>query len=156
MGTNADEIFMRAALEEAQVAFSMGEVPVGAVIVCQGEVIAKGHNTREGQNDISGHAEINAIKEAERVLGRWTLEGCTLYVTLEPCLMCAGAIRQSRLSCLVFGARDEEEGAVVSAFHAFDKDNGIQNVVGYVLEEECSKTIKDFFAFQRDKKRIKP
>ena len=144
-----DEEFMRLALEEAKNAFDLGEVPVGAVVVKDGKVIASGRNSRETERDISGHAEINAIKEAERVLGRWTLEGCSLYVTLEPCPMCAGAIKQSRLSSLVFGAKDEAEGAVVSRYHIFDSDNGAQSIVYGVLEEECSQLLKDFFAEKR-------
>ena len=146
---NADERYMRLALEEAEKAAEEGEVPVGAVIVFHDQVIAMAHNTRESDLDISGHAEINAIKRAEKTLGRWTLEGCALYVTLEPCLMCAGAIRQSRLTTIVYGADDEAEGAVCSAFHVFDADNGAQNVVPHVLAEECSAIIKTFFAARR-------
>lgn len=144
-----DETYMRLALAEAQLAFDIGEVPVGAVIVKDGTVLSSAYNTRENDNDISGHAEINAIKAAEQRLGRWSLEGCTLYVTLEPCPMCGGAIKQSRLSSLVFGAKDEEEGAVVSRYHLFDADNGIQNVSFGVLEEECANILKAFFAKQR-------
>ena len=127
----------------------MGEVPVGAIIVKDGQIIARAHNTREGDKDISGHAEINAIRLAEKALGRWTLEGCVLYVTLEPCLMCAGAIKQSRLSSVVFGAKDEAEGAVVSKYHVFDDVNGSIGVVYGVLEEPCSELLKSFFAARR-------
>lgn len=145
----ADEKYMKLALEEAERSIADGEVPVGAVVVYQGRVIAKAHNTRENDNDISGHAEINAIRLAEKALGRWTLEGCSLYVTLEPCLMCAGAIRQSRLTTLVYGAGDAEEGAVKSAFHVFDGDNGSQNIVSGVLENDCSDILKRFFSSRR-------
>ena len=140
---------MQLALEEARLAFDLGEVPVGAVVVKDGKVLASAHNTRESGCDISGHAEINAMKAAEQALGRWTLEGCSLYVSLEPCPMCAGAIKQSRLSSLIFGAKDESEGAVVSKYHIFDSDNGSQSVVFGVLEEECSQLLKDFFAQKR-------
>lgn len=147
---NRDEEFMRIALEEAKKAFDEGEVPIGAVIVSEGKVLSRGHNSRENELDISGHAEVNAIRQAEKALGKWSLEGCSLYVTLEPCLMCAGAIRQSRLSSLVFGALDEEEGAVVSAYHVFDGDNGLQNIVHGVLANECSNIIKVFFTKRRN------
>ncbi len=148
-----DVAFMKEALLEAEKAFALGEVPVGAVIVKDGKIVGRGHNTRETENDISGHAEINAIKEAEKVLGKWSLEHCSLYVTLEPCIMCGGAIRQSRLSTIVFGAKDEEEGAVVSKHHVFDGDNGLQNVHYGVLEKECSDIIKSFFAKRRNEKK---
>lgn len=146
---NRDEEYMRLALEEARRAYEEGEVPVGAVVVFSGRVLAAAHNTREGCLDISGHAEINAMRQAEKALGRWTLEGCTLYVTLEPCVMCAGAIRQSRLSSVVYGAADEKEGAVSSAFHVFDGDNATQTIVSGVLAKECSAILKDFFEKQR-------
>lgn len=148
-----DETFMRLALEEARKAARLGEVPVGAIVVKNGEVISRGHNTREGENDISGHAEINAIVAAEKAFGKWTLEGCSLYVTLEPCLMCAGAIKQARLSSIVFGAKDEEEGAIVSKYHVLDSDNGAQNIIASVLENECSMLIKTFFAKRRNQKK---
>ena len=148
-----DETYMRLALEEAEKAARLGEVPVGAIVVKNGEVISRGHNTREGENDISGHAEINAIVAAEKAVGKWTLEGCSLYVTLEPCLMCAGAIKQARLSSIVFGAKDEEEGAIVSKYHVLDSDNGSQNVIASVLENECSTLIKTFFAQRRNQKK---
>ena len=146
-----DESYMREALKEAGVALSLGEVPVGAVIVKDGTIVGRGHNTRETETDISGHAEINAIKDAEAKLGRWSLEGCALYVTLEPCLMCSGAIKQSRISSVVIGAPDEEEGAVVSRYHVFDEDNGKQNIVLGVLGEECAKALKSFFEGIRKK-----
>ncbi|MBQ7243631.1 MAG: tRNA adenosine(34) deaminase TadA [Bacilli bacterium] len=146
---NRDEEYMRLALEEARKAYEEGEVPVGAVVVFNGRILAAAHNTREGCLDISGHAEINAMRQAEKALGRWTLEGCTLYVTLEPCVMCAGAIRQSRLSSIVYGAADEKEGAVSSAFHVFDGDNATQTIVSGVLAKECSAILKDFFEKRR-------
>lgn len=152
MDMTRDEEYMRLALAEAEAAEKEGEVPVGAVVVFDGEVIAKGHNAREKDLDIAGHAEIVALKKAALALGRWSLEGCTLYVTLEPCLMCAGAIRQSRISTLVFGARDAEEGAVVSRHHVFDQDNGVQTIQTGVLEEDCAAIIKRFFLKKRREK----
>ena len=145
-----DLAFMNVASQEADLSFQAGEVPVGAVIVKDGEIIARARNTREQDLDISGHAEINAIKAAEKALGRWTLEGCTLYVTLEPCPMCAGAIKQSRLSSIVFGASDEAEGAVCSAYHLFDKDNGAQSVSKGVMEKECREILQRFFKTRRE------
>ena len=146
-----DELYMRLALAEATSALVEGEVPVGAVVVYEGKVIGVGRNSRESDLDISGHAEINALRAAAKARGSWNLEGCTLYVTLEPCLMCAGAIRQSRLSSLVFGAKDEKEGAVLSKFHVFDQDNAAQAIAHGVLEEECAAMLKRFFANARKK-----
>ena len=144
-----DEVFMRLALDEARKAAEEGEVPVGAVIVYEGKILCAAHNSRENALDISGHAEINAIRKAEELLGRWTLEGCTLYVTLEPCLMCAGAIRASRLTTLVYGASDPDEGAVKSKYHVFDADNGVPNILTGVMEAECSSVLKHFFLGRR-------
>ena len=144
-----DEEFMSEALKLARLAESEGEVPVGAVVVFQDRIIGRGRNSREQGADISGHAEINAIKDAERHLGKWTLEGCAIYVTLEPCLMCAGAIKQSRLKTIVFGAKDEAEGAVVSRYHVFDEDNANQTICIGVCGEEASTLLKDFFAKRR-------
>lgn len=144
-----DEAMMNEALAEARIAFEAGEVPVGAVVVKDGKIVGRGHNTREADLDISGHAEINAMKDAEKALGRWTLEGCALYVTLEPCLMCSGAIRQARLSTIVFGAKDEREGAVVSAHHVFDADNATQTIHGPLLEEKCVEILQEFFRKRR-------
>ena len=145
-----DELYMEEALAEAHLALAEGEVPVGAIVVYQGDIVGRGHNTRESNSDISGHAEINALKEASRHLGRWNTEGCTLYVTLEPCLMCGGAIKQSRLTSLVYGASDEEEGAL-SAYHVFDADNAVQTIVKGVKERECQDLLKDFFTSRRAK-----
>ena len=141
---------MELALEEAKKALSEGEVPVGAVLVKGDEVIAKGHNTRERENDISGHAEIVAMKEGAKKLGRWSLEECTLYVTLEPCLMCAGAIMQSRIRSLVYGADDPKVGAITSKYHVFDhQDSGIL-IYGGERAKECKALLDAFFAQQRN------
>ena len=147
---NQDKIFMELALEEARLSAEEGEIPVGAVIVKDGCVLAKTHNTREKSLDISGHAEVNAIRLAEKALGRWTLEGCSLYVTLEPCLMCSGAIKQSRLASLVFGAKDEADGAVVSKYHVFDSDNGTPTIACGLMEKESAELLKEFFRKQRE------
>ena len=147
-----DKRFMEEALAEARLALEEGEVPVGAVIVYKGNIIGRGHNSREGHQDISGHAEINALKEAAKTLGRWSMEGCTLYVTLEPCLMCGGAIKQSRLTSLVYGASDEQEGAL-SVYHVFDADNGAQTIHNGVCDAECQRILQQFFLQRRDKSR---
>ena len=150
-----DEVFMRLALDEARKAAEEGEVPVGAVIVYEGKTLCAAHNSRKKGLDISGHAEINAIRKAEELLGRWTLEGCTLYVTLEPCLMCAGAIKASRLTTLVYGASDPDEGAVKSKYHVFDADNGVPNILTGVMEAECSSVLKRFFLGRRKQNTVK-
>ena len=144
-----DEHFMDEALKEARLALEEGEVPVGAVVVQDGVIIGRGHNSREHGLDIAGHAEINAINDAARSCGRWSLEGCTLFATLEPCMMCAGAIRQSRIRTVVFGAKDEEEGAIVSAFHAFDADNGLITVSYGTREAKYQQLLRDFFVKKR-------
>lgn len=142
---------MEIALEEARLAYEENEVPVGAVILRNGELIARAHNTRETDLDISGHAEIKAMQLAAKVLGKWSLEGCRMVVTLEPCPMCAGAILQSRLSSLCFGAKDEKEGAIVSSFFLFDGKKETPLVNFGVKEEECTEILKSFFAKQRNR-----
>jgi tRNA(adenine34) deaminase len=146
-----DQEYMREAIKSAQIAAKNDEVPVGAVVVYGGEIIGVGHNQREEKEDISSHAEIEAIRQAEQRLGKWTLEGCTIYVTLEPCLMCAGAISQSRLERVVFGALDAKEGALVSHFNVY-ADPALTYrplVQGGVLETECRALLTSFFAVKR-------
>ncbi len=145
---------MNQAIAEAKAAFDEGEVPVGAVVVRNGEIIAKAHNHKEKDLDISSHAEINAIKEAEKALGRWDLHDCSLYVTLEPCLMCAGAILQSRIRYLCFGAADEKAGAIVSAYHVFDDKNAYTPplIDKGVCKNECVNLLVKFFEKQRTAK----
>ena len=140
---------MKLALLEAQAAAEEGEIPVGAVICRGNEILARAHNTREGDLDIAGHAEIKALQEAAKASGSWALEGCTLYVTLEPCPMCAGAILQSRISSLCFGAKDEREGAIVSKYHYFDDAKNAPLVRFGTLAEECSSLLKTFFEAKR-------
>ena len=143
---------MKAALKEAQKAYGLGEVPVGAVIVYQDKIIARGHNTRELKQSVLGHAEINAISKASKKIGSWRLEECSIYVTLEPCSMCSGAIIQSRIKNLYFGAYDLKTGAAGSVFNLFDYPfNHRVNVYGGILENECSQIIKDFFKELRQK-----
>ena len=143
---------MKEALKEAKKAYLLGEVPVGAVIVYKDKIIARGHNTRETEQTVLGHAEINAIKKASKKIGSWRLEDCDIYVTLEPCAMCSGAIIQSRIKNLYFGAYDPKTGVCGSVLNLFDYPfNHKVNVVGGVLEEECSRIIKDFFKDLRQK-----
>lgn len=143
---------MKAALKEAYKAYLLGEVPVGAVIVHNDKIIARGHNTRELKQSVLGHAEINAIRKASKKIGSWRLEECSIYVTLEPCSMCSGAIIQSRIKNLYFGAYDLKTGAAGSVFNLFDYPfNHRVNVLGGILENECSQIIKDFFKELRQK-----
>lgn len=150
--TNHDK-YMNAALEEAKIAFEEGEVPVGAIIVKNGEIIGRGHNHRETKNDIASHAEIEAIRDAEQHLGEWSLEGCSLYVTVEPCLMCSGAIKQARITAVYYGADDPSMGAIKSHYHVFDESNVEFDPLVYsgIKEAEASKLMKDFFASRRGK-----
>ena len=143
---------MKEALKEAHKAFILGEVPVGAVIVYNNKVIARGHNTREIKQSVLGHAEINAISKASKKIGSWRLEDCDIYVTLEPCSMCSGAIIQSRIKNLYFGAYDLKTGACGSVLNLFDYPfNHKVNVYGGIMEDECSRIIKDFFKELRQK-----
>lgn len=143
---NQDEYFMGLALKEAKKAELIDEVPIGAVIVHEGKVIAKAHNKRVSTNRTIAHAEILAIEKANKKIGSWRLEDMTLYVTIEPCPMCAGAILQSRVKRVVFGSRDYKAGAVGSVFNLFDYQfNHTVEITCGILEEDCSKTVKDFF-----------
>ncbi len=147
---NLDTKFMSQALREAEKAASEGEIPVGAVIVKDGEIIAVAHNNREATGDATGHAEILAIRKACESLGGWHLEKCTLYVTLEPCPMCMGAIINSRLGKLVFGAKDAKAGACGSVIDLCNYPlNHRPKVKGGFMSEECSKVLSDFFKNKR-------
>ena len=149
-----DEYFMRVALDEAEKAAEIGEVPVGAVVVCNGKIIAKAHNTRETDKNALCHAEVKAIDLACKRLGGWRLFMCELYVTLEPCPMCAGAIINSRIKRVIFGARDEKSGAVVSRERMFSLGfNHVPKVTEGVMEEECAKRLSEFFSALREKRR---
>ena len=142
--------FMRVALEEAEIAYELGEVPVGAVIVRDGAIIAKGHNTRETAFSAIGHAEISAIESACRTLHCWRLEDCTLYVTLEPCPMCAGAIVNARIPHVVFGASDASMGAMGSVIQItkYPLPSRPRATAG-VLETECGALLSRFFRERR-------
>ena len=147
---NLDENYMMMALSEAMVGASMGEIPVGAVIVKDGEVIASAHNLRENGGGATAHAEIVAINEASEKLGTWRLSGCELYVTLEPCPMCAGAIINSRLDRVVFGAKDPSMGALGSVIDLNDYPLGYKvEVKSGVLAEESLELLRDFFKDMR-------
>lgn len=148
MTKNDDDRFMRLAIEQARIAGRMGEVPIGAVITDGADkVVSSGYNLREAGNDPTAHAEIIAIKKAGEALGSWRLEGSVLYVTIEPCLMCMGAIILARIKRLVFGARDPKAGAVFSVFEIGNdrKLNHTVEVTEGVCAEECSALLKDFF-----------
>lgn len=137
---------MRKALAEAQQAFEEGEIPIGAVIVCQDRIIARAHNLTETLHDVTAHAEMQAITAAANELGGKYLTDCTLYVTIEPCTMCAGALGWSQISRIVYGAVDEKRGYQLYAPHAFHPK---ASVTKGVLEEECRALIQDFFKNKR-------
>lgn len=141
-----DKKFMYEALNEAKIALEKGEVPVGAVIVKDGKIIAKGRNMREEKQNALSHAEIEAINEACKNLNSWRLDGCEMYVTLEPCPMCAGAIINSRIKTLIFGAFDSKMGSIDSVVNLCDYPyNHKVEVYGGICEDECVKIMKDFF-----------
>jgi tRNA(adenine34) deaminase len=154
LSSTAYERFMLEALKEARLAFNEDEVPVGAVIEYRGEVFAKGHNRRIGKNSSIAHAEMEAIEEASRKHGDWRLEGMTLYVTSEPCIMCAGAAIHSRIGRVVYGCMEPKMGAAGSICNVFDIDklHHKPEVLGGVLENECSAVLTEFFEKLRDKK----
>ena len=156
-GEKDDERYMRLALEEADAAAAEGEVPIGAVVVCDGQVVACAHNRREADADPSAHAEFSAMVAASRALGRWRLTGCTVYVTLEPCLMCAGLMVNARIDRCVYGAADPKGGALGTLFdvscdprlnHAFPVTSG-------VLASEAADRLRAFFRTRRAALRAK-
>ena len=149
---NNKEIFMSAALAEAEKAYKLGETPIGAVVVKDGEIIARAHNLRETEKNALYHAEILAIDRACKALGGWRLHQCDLYVTLEPCIMCSGAIVQARIRNLYFGAPDPKGGAVFSIAD-IPSTKGLchrVNVEGGILSDECSEMLKRFFRELRE------
>ena len=143
---NKDEEYMRKALVEAEAAFREGEVPIGAVVVCQDRIIARAHNLTETLNDVTAHAEMQAITAAANQLGGKYLKDCTLYVTVEPCVMCAGALGWSQMSRVVYGASDEKRGYEKYAPHAMHPKC---EVTRGVLEEECRSLMQKFFQERR-------
>lgn len=147
-----DVIFMRAAIEQAKLAALEDEVPVGAVVVKDGEIISRGRNRRELGKNALLHAETEAIDLACKALGGWRLMGCTLYVTLEPCPMCAGAIINSRIERVVFGAYDKKAGSLGSVVNLFDLPyNHKPELLGGLMEEECAELLSSFFKKLRKK-----
>ncbi len=142
---------MRVALAEARAAFDEDEVPVGAVVVCRGRIVAAAHNQREALRDPTAHAEMIAITQAAEALGSWRLDGCTLYVTLEPCSMCAGAIVQARVPLVVYGAADPKAGACRSLFSIVTDErlNHRSQLLSGILEAECAEILKEFFVARR-------
>ncbi|MDD5524887.1 MAG: tRNA adenosine(34) deaminase TadA [Smithella sp.] len=148
-----DNDFMRIALEEAQKAYSCGEVPVGAVLVHKGNILARAHNSPIENNDPSAHAEILVLRQAGEKIGNYRLDGAGLYVTLEPCIMCAGAIVQARLTRVIFGTRDPKCGAVVSLFNVLNDErlNHHVEITEGILREECGQILSRFFREKRIK-----
>ncbi len=151
MWTEFDREMMSLALQQARMALDKGEIPVGAVVVHNNQVIAQAGNTREMQNDPAGHAEINALRMAAQSLGTWRLAGCTIYVTLEPCCMCAAAIVQSRLSRVVFGAYDRQAGGCGSLYRITEDPafNHFTPADGGLMEAECKALMAEWLAAKR-------
>ncbi|MCK8826693.1 tRNA adenosine(34) deaminase TadA [Natroniella acetigena] len=149
---NKDEYYMKIALEEAEKAFQKGEVPIAAIIVKNDQIIAKAHNLKESLQDPTAHAEVLAIRQATTSLGGWRLSGSSLYVTIEPCPMCAGAIVQARIDNLVYGANDLKAGAAGTLFNIVSDErlNHRLEVNTGVLEKECSQIMKEFFKKLRE------
>lgn len=147
-GIERDEFFMREALLEAGKAFDLGEVPIGAVVVLGDQIIGRGHNLRELEQDATLHAEMKAIRQANRHLNNWRLEDCELFVTLEPCPMCSGAVILSRVKRVVFGAFDPKAGTAGTFMNLLEDQrfNHQAQVVAGVLEEECRTILQSFFA----------
>ncbi|MCR5505900.1 MAG: tRNA adenosine(34) deaminase TadA [Bacilli bacterium] len=148
---NELEKFMSIALKEANKAKEIDEVPIGCIIVKDGKVIAKSFNKREHNQDPTGHAEIKTLQKAAKKLNSWRLEGCDLYVTLEPCIMCSGAIIQARIRRVIFGAYDSKGGGLGSSINVLDAHNINHHpeVIGGVLKEECAKILSEYFKEKR-------
>ena len=150
------ERFMKEAIRQAKKARALEEVPIGCVIVCDGKIIARGYNRRNTDKKTLSHAELNAIRKASKKLGDWRLEGCTMYVTLEPCQMCAGALVQSRIDRVVIGSMNPKAGCAGSVLNLLEMDgfNHKVEVEQGVLQEECSSMLSDFFRELREKKKM--
>lgn len=149
------EKYMKEAIRQARKADTLGEVPIGCVIIYEGKIIGRGYNRRNTDKSTLAHAEITAIKKASRVMGDWRLEGCTLYVTLEPCQMCAGAIVQARIPRVVIGSMNAKAGCAGSVLNLLQMEqfNHQAEITRGVLEEECSAMLSDFFRRLRIKKK---
>ena len=150
-----DEVSMKEALRQARKAYALMEVPIGCVIVYEGKIIARGYNRRNTDKNTTSHAEINAIRRASKKLGDWRLEGCTIYITLEPCQMCAGAIVQSRITRAVIGSMNPKAGCAGSVLNLLEMQefNHQVEVARGVLQEECSTMLSGFFRELREKKK---
>ena len=150
-----DERYMKEALRQARKAYALMEVPIGCVIVYEGKIIARGYNRRNTDQNTTSHAEINAIRRASKKLGDWRLEGCTIYITLEPCQMCAGAIVQSRITRAVIGSMNPKAGCAGSVLNLLEMQefNHQVEVERGVLQEECSAMLSGFFRELREKKK---
>ena len=151
----ADEKFMREAIRQAKKAYALDDVPIGCVIVYEGKIIARGYNRRNTDKNTLSHAELIAIKKASRKLGDWRLEGCTMYITLEPCQMCAGAMVQARVTEAVIGSMNPKAGCAGSVLNILEMEgfNHQVNVRRGVMEEECSRMLSGFFRELREKKK---
>ena len=152
-----DEKYMKAAIKEARKAYALDEVPIGCVIVQNNKIIARGYNRRNTDKNTLAHAEMSAIKKASKKTGDWRLEDCTMYVTLEPCQMCAGAIVQARIPHVVIGCMNPKAGCAGSIINILDikEFNHQVDITKGVLEEECSSMMKNFFAWLRESKKTK-
>ena len=150
------ERFMKEAIRQAKKALALAEVPIGCVIVHEGKIIARGYNRRNTDKNTLSHAELNAIRKASRVMGDWRLEGCTMYVTLEPCQMCAGALVQSRMDEVVIGCMNPKAGCAGSVLNLLDMPgfNHQVRITRGILEEECSSMLSDFFKQLRIQKNL--
>ena len=149
------EKYMREAIRQAKKAWALDEVPIGCVIVFDGKIIARGYNRRNTDRNTLSHAELNAIKKASKKLGDWRLEGCTMYVTLEPCQMCAGAIVQARIDEVVIGSMNPKAGCAGSVLNLLDipQFNHQVKITRGILQEECSALLSDFFRELRERKK---
>lgn len=154
--TNIQEKYMKEALKQAKKAYALGEVPIGCVIVHEGKIIGRGYNRRNTDKNTLSHAEITAIRKASKVIGDWRLEECTLYVTLEPCQMCAGAIVQARIPEVVMGCMNPKAGCAGSILNILEMPqfNHQVKVSRGILEEECSEMLKTFFTELRERNKL--
>lgn len=155
MKATAEQTYMKAAIREAKKAWALGEVPIGCVIVYEDKIIGRGYNRRTVDRNVLAHAEITAIRKACRKIGDWRLEGCSMYVTLEPCPMCAGAIVQARIPKVYIGSMNPKAGCAGSVLNLLDEkgfNHQVQTEAG-LLETECSQMLKDFFRELRQKKK---
>ena len=152
---NNHDKYMKAAIAQAKKGYALNEVPIGCVIVYEDKIIARGYNRRNTDHNTLSHAELNAIRKASRYLGDWRLEGCTMYITLEPCQMCAGALVQARMSEVVIGSMNTKAGCAGSVLNLLNMEefNHQVNVTYGILEEECSIMLTEFFKELREKKK---